>query len=113
MNDWEHYFICVICMHEEVVNAQVKLGSNDSPQVLVDHFQKHTTSAPAERLLSVTGQVVTATRNRLHPETVTLLVFLHETLPVHRDIKFQRLLDKMKMDGDVEVVDRWRSQSRG
>ena len=62
------------------------------------------TSDPVERLFSEEGQVVTVTRNRLHPETVTLLVFLHETLPLHRDINFQRFLDTMEMDGDVELV---------
>ena len=32
-------------------------------------------------LFSVAGQVVTAKRVRLDPSTVTLLVFLHETIP--------------------------------
>ena len=39
------------------------------------------TSASVERLFSVAGQVVTAKRARLHPDTVTLLVFLHEAIP--------------------------------
>ena len=39
------------------------------------------TSASVERLFSVAGQVVTAERARLHPSTVTLLVFLHEAIP--------------------------------
>ena len=30
---------------------------------------------------SVAGQIVTAKRARLHPDTVTLLVFLHEAIP--------------------------------
>ena len=34
----------------------------------------------------------------------TLLVFLHEDLPLHRDIKFQSFLDTMSTDGDVELV---------
>ena len=34
------------------------------------------TSASVERLFSVAGQIVTAKRARLHPDTVTLLVFL-------------------------------------
>ena len=39
------------------------------------------TSASVETLFSVAGQVVTAKRVRLHPSTVTLLVFLHEAIP--------------------------------
>ena len=39
------------------------------------------TSASVERLFSTAGQVVTAKRVRLHPATVTLLVFLHEAIP--------------------------------
>ena len=62
-----------------------------------------TTSALIERLFSVTGQVVTETRSRLQPETVTLLVFLHEALPVHHKINFQRFLGTMKMDEVVEI----------
>ena len=41
------------------------------------------TSASVERLFSVSGQVVTAKRARLDPSTVTLLVFLHEAIPVN------------------------------
>ena len=73
-------------------------------QVARRYLAMSDTSAPVERLFSVTGQVVTATRNRLHPETVTLLVFLHEDLPLHRDMKFQSFLDTMSTDGDVELV---------
>ena len=39
------------------------------------------TSASVERLFSVAGQIVSARRARLHPDTVTLLVFLHEAIP--------------------------------
>ena len=39
------------------------------------------TSASVERLFSVAGQIVTAKRASLHPDTVTLLVFLHEAIP--------------------------------
>jgi hypothetical protein len=62
------------------------------------------TTDPVERLFSVTGQVVTVKRNRLSGTPETLLVFLHESLPVFREIQFKRLLDSMDMDGDVEVV---------
>ena len=60
------------------------------------------TSTPVESLFPVEGQVVTEVRRRLSPETVTLLVFVHEDLPVHREINFQRFLDTMKMDEVVE-----------
>ena len=73
-------------------------------QVVRRYLPMPATSVPVERLFSVAGQVVTVTRNRLHPETVTLLVFLHEALPLHRDIKFQSFLDTMSTDGDVELV---------
>ena len=63
------------------------------------------TTAPVERLFSVAGQVVKVKRNRPSPETVTLIVFLHESLPVFREIQFKRFLDSMDMDGDVQVVD--------
>jgi hypothetical protein len=39
------------------------------------------TNDSVERLFSVAGQVVTAKRACLDPSTVTLLVFLHETIP--------------------------------
>ena len=38
-------------------------------------------SASVERLFSVAGQIVSARRASLHPDTVTLLVFLHEAIP--------------------------------
>jgi hypothetical protein len=40
-NVWEHHTICAICMEENVGNATVKVGSNNSPQPLVEHFLNH------------------------------------------------------------------------
>jgi hypothetical protein len=59
--------LCAICLVDNLGAATVKLGKDNSPSV--------------ERLFSVAGQVVTAKRNRLHPSSVTLLVFLHEAIP--------------------------------
>ena len=50
-------------------------------QVARRYLAMTATSASVERLFSVAGQVVTAKRNRLHPSSVTLLVFLHEAIP--------------------------------
>jgi hypothetical protein len=50
-------------------------------QVVRRYLVMPATSASVERLFSVAGQVVTAKRNRLHPSSVTLLVFLHEAIP--------------------------------
>ena len=50
-------------------------------QVARRYLAMPATSASVERLFSVAGQVVTAKRNRLHPSSVTLLVFLHEAIP--------------------------------
>ena len=53
------------------------------------------TSAPVERLFSVTGQVVTAKRASVDPHTVTFLVFLHETLPVLREMTVRQIIKEM------------------
>ena len=34
-----------------------------------------------------------------------LVVLLHESLPVFREIQFKRFLEPMDMDGDVQVVE--------
>ena len=54
-------------------------------QVARRYLAMPVTSDPLERPFSVSGQVVTVTRNRLHPETVTLLVLVHEALPLHHN----------------------------
>ncbi len=51
------------------------------PEVDRRYLAMSATSALVERLFSVAGQVVTAKRNRLHPSSVTLLVFLREAIP--------------------------------
>ena len=52
------------------------------------------TSAPVECLFSVSGQVVTAKRATLDPHTVTLLVFLHEALPVVRELNVRDIISE-------------------
>ena len=74
-------------------------------QTMCRYLVMSVTTVPVDRLCSVAGQVVTAKRSRLCPETVTLLVFLHEALPLFRQIQFKRFLESMDMDGDVEVVE--------
>jgi len=51
------------------------------------------TSASVERLFSVSGQVVTSKRARLDPSTVTLLVFLHETIPGGIEIEAYEIIE--------------------
>ena len=68
------------------------------------------TSAPVERLFSVAGLVATAKRNRLDPSTVSLLVFLHEALPISRgleaDVMLKSLDQELEDDSDdVMIVD--------
>ena len=56
------------------------------------HLTMSVTSAPEERLFSVAGQVVTAKRTSLDLHTVTLLVFLHEALPIVREITVRQII---------------------
>ena len=58
------------------------------------------TSAPVERLFSVAGLVATAKRNRLAPSTVSLLVFLHEALPISRGLEVDSMLKSLDHDSD-------------
>ena len=41
VNSWEHHAICSICLKDDISNATVKLGYNDSTTPLVDHFMLH------------------------------------------------------------------------
>ena len=50
------------------------------------------TSCPVERLFSVAGQVDADRRASLAPDTLTLLVFLHEALPLVRKIRASRIV---------------------
>ena len=58
------------------------------------------TSAPVERLFSVAGLVATAKRSRLAPSTVSLLVFLHEALPISRGLEVDSMLKSLDHDSD-------------
>jgi hypothetical protein len=50
------------------------------------------TSCPVERLFSVAGQVDADRRASLAPDTLTLLVFLHEALSLVRKIRASRIV---------------------
>ena len=68
-------------------------------QVARRYLAMTATSASVERLFSVAGQVVTAKRNRIHPSSVTLVVFLHETIPgvIKREVR-AIIQDKMLVE---------------
>ena len=53
-------------------------------------------SCPVERLFSVAGQVDDARRASLSPDTMTLLVFMHEALPLVRKIMTDRIVDDVR-----------------
>ena len=59
-----------------------------------------TASAPVERLFPVAGLVATAKRSRLAPSTVSLLVFLHEALPISRGLEVDSMLKSLDHDSD-------------
>ena len=63
------------------------------------------TSAPVERLFSVAGLVATAKRSRLAPSTVSLLVFLHEALPISRGLEVDTMLKSLDQDHDSDDSD--------
>ena len=69
--------------HEATTHARPAAAAPEPPEVSVAAILEAVpaTSASVERLFSVAGQVVTAKRASLDPETVTLLVFLHEAIP--------------------------------
>ena len=50
------------------------------------------TSCQLERLFSVVGQVDTTRRSSLSPDTLTLVVFIHETLTLARKIRDVRIV---------------------
>ena len=53
------------------------------------------TSCPVERLLSVTGQTDTDRRASLSTDNLTLVVFMHETLPLLRKIRTDRIVQEV------------------
>ncbi len=54
-----------------------------------------TTSCSVERLFSVAGQVDDGRRSSLTSDTMTLLVFIHEVLPLVRKIRVDRIVDTL------------------
>ena len=63
------------------------------------------TSAPVERLFSVAGLVATAKINRLAPSTASLLVFLHEALPISRGLEVDAMLKSLDQEQDHDSDD--------
>jgi hypothetical protein len=61
------------------------------------------TSCPVERLLSVVGQVDAVRRTSLSPDTMTLLVFFHETLTLVRKIRASRIV-RSTLEGRLEMT---------
>jgi hypothetical protein len=54
------------------------------------------TSCPVERLFSVTGQVDEVRRESVSPDTMTLLVFMYEDLPLVRKIRTDRIVESVR-----------------
>ena len=52
------------------------------------------TSAPVERLFSVAGQVDSSRRASLSSDNLTLLVFMHEALPLFRKIRTLKIVQE-------------------
>ena len=52
------------------------------------------TSCPVERLFSVAGQVDASRRANLSSDNLTLLVFMHEALPLLRKIRALRIVEE-------------------
>ena len=57
------------------------------------------------RLFSVAGLVATAKINRLAPSTASLLVFLHEALPISRGLEVDTMLKSLDQDHDSDDSD--------
>ena len=53
------------------------------------------TSCPVERLFSVGGQVDTVRRTSLSSDNLTLVVFMHEALPLLRKIRTDRIVQEL------------------
>ena len=59
----------------------------------VERYNENTRSNPIDMVgFSVTGQVDTARRSSLSPDTMTLLVFLYESLSLDRKIRSSRIV---------------------
>ena len=54
-----------------------------------------TVSCPVQRLFSVGGQVDAARRSSLSPDNLTLVVFIHEALPLLRKIRVDRIVQEV------------------
>ena len=89
-----HQSLCTICLADQPRRLQctVKLVKDDSPSLLMDHMRIHHQDEynAVERLFSVTGQVSSSHRVNLSSDNLTLLVFMHEALPLLRKIRAHR-----------------------
>jgi hypothetical protein len=78
---------------EDLLNRQIQ----DYGLVSPERAKKATpvTSAPVERLFSVAGQVDSSRRANLSSDNLTLLVFMHEPLPLLRKIRDLKIVQEV------------------
>ena len=78
---WKEDLVC--CVAEQYL-----------PLTIVDALATPATSCPVERLFSVEGQVDASRRANLSSDNLTLLVFMHEALPLLRKIRALKILQE-------------------
>ncbi len=101
-------FIQEICQYITHVNYTNPVNLDDNPLTLWKqhehlfltlsrlarrYLSNPVTSCPVERLFSVAGQVDSSYRATLSSDNLTLLVFMHEVLPLLRKIRAHRIVE--------------------